>query len=206
MAPLIPRIESAEVGSKPLAYLTRSGSDFRGDRIRCDTGSRQLFSRMLYTRLSSPHSTHPSTPFLRREPGDEANKQYSVSEVDVYLQDNSIYYIYVSQIYTSWFICSKHYTGTSQGNMLLVTQVKTGEIMLLCLFSLPYSYKLNQYFAQCCISIPACVISQQNVPKLLLSTRLGNTHILTSNFIPQKNLHVEITKLQNSMPYQISNA
>ena len=38
MAPLIPRIESAEVGSKPLAYLIRPGSDFRGDRIRCDTG------------------------------------------------------------------------------------------------------------------------------------------------------------------------
>ena len=37
-APLIPRIESAEVGSKPLAYLIRPGSDFRGDRIRCDTG------------------------------------------------------------------------------------------------------------------------------------------------------------------------
>ena len=36
--PLIPRIESAEVGSKPLAYLIRPGSDFRGDRIRCDTG------------------------------------------------------------------------------------------------------------------------------------------------------------------------
>ena len=38
MAPLIPRIESAEVGSKPLAYLIRPGSDFRGDRIHCDTG------------------------------------------------------------------------------------------------------------------------------------------------------------------------
>ena len=36
--PLIPRIESAVVGSKPLAYLIRPGSDFRGDRIRCDTG------------------------------------------------------------------------------------------------------------------------------------------------------------------------
>ena len=38
--PLIPRIESAEVGSKPLAYLIRPGSDFRGDRIRCDTGEK----------------------------------------------------------------------------------------------------------------------------------------------------------------------
>ena len=34
---MIPRIESAEVGSNPLAYLIRPGSDFRGDRIRCDT-------------------------------------------------------------------------------------------------------------------------------------------------------------------------
>ena len=40
MAPLIPRIESAKVGSKSLAYLIRPGSDFRGDRIRCDTGVR----------------------------------------------------------------------------------------------------------------------------------------------------------------------
>ena len=39
MAPLIPRIESAEVGSKPLAYLIRPGSDYQGDRIRCDTGT-----------------------------------------------------------------------------------------------------------------------------------------------------------------------
>ena len=37
-APLIPRIESAKVGSKSLANLIRPGSDFRGDRIRCDTG------------------------------------------------------------------------------------------------------------------------------------------------------------------------
>ena len=39
MTPLIPRIESAKVGSISLAYLIRSGSDFRGDRIRCDTGT-----------------------------------------------------------------------------------------------------------------------------------------------------------------------
>ena len=38
MAPLIPRIESAKVGSKSLAYLIRPGSDFWGDQIRCDTG------------------------------------------------------------------------------------------------------------------------------------------------------------------------
>ena len=31
MAPLIPRIESAEVGSKLLTYLIRPGSDFRVD-------------------------------------------------------------------------------------------------------------------------------------------------------------------------------
>ena len=37
--PLIPRIESAKVGSKSLPYLIRPGSDFWGDRIRCDTGS-----------------------------------------------------------------------------------------------------------------------------------------------------------------------
>ena len=34
MEPLIPRIESVEVGSKSLAYLIPPGSDFRGDRIR----------------------------------------------------------------------------------------------------------------------------------------------------------------------------
>jgi len=38
MEPLIPWIESAKVGSKLLAYLIRPGSDFRGDRIRCDSG------------------------------------------------------------------------------------------------------------------------------------------------------------------------
>ena len=38
MAPLIPRIGSAKVGSKPLVYPIRPGSDFWGDRIRCDTG------------------------------------------------------------------------------------------------------------------------------------------------------------------------
>ena len=38
MTPLIPRIESAKVGSISLAYLIRPGSDFRGDLIRCDTG------------------------------------------------------------------------------------------------------------------------------------------------------------------------
>ena len=32
MTPLIPRIESARVGSILLAYLIRPGSDFRGDR------------------------------------------------------------------------------------------------------------------------------------------------------------------------------
>ena len=41
MAPMTPRIGSARVGSKPLVYLIRPGSDFRGDRIRCDTGNRQ---------------------------------------------------------------------------------------------------------------------------------------------------------------------
>ena len=38
MAPLIPRIESTEVGLKLLAYLIRPRSDFRGDWIHCDTG------------------------------------------------------------------------------------------------------------------------------------------------------------------------
>ena len=38
MAPLIPRIESIEVGLKPLAYLIRPRLDFRGDQIHCDTG------------------------------------------------------------------------------------------------------------------------------------------------------------------------
>ena len=35
---MIPRIISAEVGSKSLAYLIRPGSDFWGDQIRYDTG------------------------------------------------------------------------------------------------------------------------------------------------------------------------
>ena len=42
MTPLIPRNESAKVGSISLAYLIRPGSDFRGDRIRCDTGCKRL--------------------------------------------------------------------------------------------------------------------------------------------------------------------
>ena len=48
MTPLIPRIESAKVGSKSLAYLIRPGSDFRGDRIRCDTGSLFFFYCFAY--------------------------------------------------------------------------------------------------------------------------------------------------------------
>ena len=43
MAPLIPWIKSAEVGSKTLAYLIQTGSDFQGDQIQCDTG--QLLCR-----------------------------------------------------------------------------------------------------------------------------------------------------------------
>ena len=35
MAPLIPWIESAKVGSKSLAYVIWLGSDFWGDRIHC---------------------------------------------------------------------------------------------------------------------------------------------------------------------------
>ena len=38
MTSLIPRIKSAKVGSKSLAYLIRPGLEFRGDWIRCDTG------------------------------------------------------------------------------------------------------------------------------------------------------------------------
>ena len=45
MTPLIPRIESAKVGSISLAYLIRPGSDFRGDWIRCDTGPMQFCFR-----------------------------------------------------------------------------------------------------------------------------------------------------------------
>ena len=51
MAPLIPQIKSAEVGSKTLAYLIQPGSDFQGDQIHRDTGSLSCRPGGVYGRL-----------------------------------------------------------------------------------------------------------------------------------------------------------
>ena len=75
MAPLIPRIESAEVGSKSLAYLIRPGSDLRGDWICFDTDSKfrvhPLTRSLVQTRIRKKLCWSTQTARAVERPGEQ---------------------------------------------------------------------------------------------------------------------------------------